>query len=61
MTQATRVGTLTFGDYLQRGIREGAMWALVCVALYLLLALATYSPQDPAWSHVGYGLSLIHI
>ena len=58
MTQATRAGTLTFGDYLQRGIREGAMWALVCVALYLLLALATYSPQDPAWSHVGYGDSV---
>lgn len=55
MTQATRVGTLTFGGYLQRGIREGAMWALVCVALYLLLALVTYSPQDSAWSHVGYG------
>jgi len=55
VTQATRVGTLTFGDYLQRGIREGAMWALVCVALYLLLALVTYSPQDSAWSHVGYG------
>jgi len=53
--QATRVGTLTFGDYLQRSIREGAMWALVCVALYLLLALVTYSPQDLAWSHIGYG------
>jgi len=55
VTQATRVGTLTFGDYLQRGIREGALWVLVCGALYLLLALVTYSPQDPAWSHVGYG------
>ena len=41
MTQATRVGELTFSDYLQRGIREGAMWALICVALYLVLALAS--------------------
>lgn len=55
MTQATRVGILTFSDYLRYGIREGAMWALICVALYLALALVSYSPQDPAWSHVGYG------
>ncbi len=55
MTQATLVGTLTFSDYLQRGIREGAMGALLCVALYLVLALVSYSPQDPAWSHIGHG------
>ncbi len=55
MTQATRVGELGFSDYLQRGIREGAMWALICVAAYLVLALASYSPQDPGWSHVGHG------
>ena len=55
MTQATRVGELGFSDYLQRGIREGAMWALICVAVYLVLALASYSPQDPGWSHVGHG------
>ena len=55
MTQATRIGTLTFSDYLQRGIRESAMWALICVALYLLLALTSYSPQDPGWSHIGHG------
>jgi len=55
VTQATRVGTLTFSDYLRYGIREGTMWALICVALYLALALVTYSPQDPGWSHIGYG------
>ncbi len=55
MTQATRVGTLPFSDYLQRGIREGAMWTLLCVALYLVLALVSYSPKDPAWSHIGHG------
>jgi S-DNA-T family DNA segregation ATPase FtsK/SpoIIIE len=55
VTQATRVGELSFSDYLQRGIREGAMWALICVAAYLVLALASYSPQDPGWSHVGHG------
>ena len=55
VTQATRIGELTFSDYLQRGIREGAMWSLICFALYLVLALASYSPQDPGWSHVGHG------
>ncbi|MCB2264366.1 MAG: DNA translocase FtsK 4TM domain-containing protein [Candidatus Thiosymbion ectosymbiont of Robbea hypermnestra] len=55
MTQATRVGTLTFSDYLRYAIREGAMWALICVAFYLALALLSYSPQDPGWSHIGYG------
>ncbi len=55
MTQATRVGALSFSDYLQHGIREGAMWVLICVALYLVLALISYSPQDPGWSHIGHG------
>jgi S-DNA-T family DNA segregation ATPase FtsK/SpoIIIE len=53
VTQATRVGQLTLTDYLDRAWREGAMWALVCVALYLVLALASYSPQDSGWSYVG--------
>ena len=53
MTQATRIGHLTLTDYLDRAWREGAMWALVCAALYLVLALASYSPQDPGWSYVG--------
>jgi len=58
VTQATRVGALSFSDYLQYGIREGAMWTLVCVALYLVLALVSYSPQDPGWSHIGHGNSV---
>jgi len=55
VSQATRVGQLTFSDYVQRGLREAAMWSLVCVALYLVVTLATYSPEDPGWSHVGHG------
>ncbi len=53
MTQATRVGQLTFTDYLDRAWREGAMWTLICAACYLVLALATYAPTDPGWSYVG--------
>ncbi len=34
-----------------RGLREGILLVLVAVAAYLLIALATYSPADPGWSH----------
>lgn len=53
MSQATRAGQLTLADYLDRAWREGAMWTLICAALYLVVALASYSPQDPGWSFVG--------
>jgi S-DNA-T family DNA segregation ATPase FtsK/SpoIIIE len=38
---------------LDRAWREGALWTLIVAALYLVVALATYSPQDPGWSQVG--------
>ena len=47
MAQATRIGVLTFGDHVERAIREVAMWALFVVALYLVVALANYSKDDP--------------
>ena len=53
MAQATRYGQLTFSDYVERALREGAMWALICAAVYLALSLASYSPDDPGWSFVG--------
>jgi DNA segregation ATPase FtsK/SpoIIIE, S-DNA-T family len=53
MVQATRHGQLTLSDYVERALREGAMWTLMVVALYLVLALASYSPDDPGWSYVG--------
>ena len=53
MTQATRAGQLTLTDYIDRAWREGAMWTLICAALFLVLALASYSPDDPGWSYVG--------
>jgi S-DNA-T family DNA segregation ATPase FtsK/SpoIIIE len=58
VSQATRAGQLTLGDYLDRAWREGAMWSLVCAALYLLVALASYSPGDPGWSYVGQSSSV---
>jgi DNA segregation ATPase FtsK/SpoIIIE, S-DNA-T family len=53
MAQATRNGQLTFSEHVERALREGAMWTLICVALYLILALASYAPEDPGWSYVG--------
>ncbi len=53
MAQATRSGQLNFSDYVERTLREGAMWTLMCVALYLVLSLVTYVPDDPGWSYVG--------
>lgn len=34
---------------LQRGIREGALFVLVALALYFLLTLISYYPSDPGW------------
>ncbi|MBK5963684.1 cell division protein FtsK [Thiocystis minor] len=52
MAQATRYGQLTFSDYVERALREGAMWTLMCVAIYLTISLMSYSPADPGWSYV---------
>ena len=53
MAQATRSGQLNFSDYVERALREGALWTLMCVALYLVLSLVSYVPDDPGWSYVG--------
>ena len=37
-------------DRLNRILREGALIFWAVLALFLLVALATYSPSDPAWS-----------
>ena len=37
--------------HVRRGLKEGALLVFGLVALYLLLALATYHPEDPGWSH----------
>lgn len=43
----------TIGTYLARWLREVSLWMVLFLAIFLLLALATYSPQDPAWWFVG--------
>jgi len=48
------------GEAIQRRLREAALLLLAPVALYLLLCLWTYSPQDWSWSHVGQTNAATH-
>jgi S-DNA-T family DNA segregation ATPase FtsK/SpoIIIE len=43
---------------LRRGLKEGALLIFGFVAVYLLIALLSYHPNDPGWSHSGTGASL---
>jgi S-DNA-T family DNA segregation ATPase FtsK/SpoIIIE len=36
-------------------VREAAFWVLSAIALILLVALLSYNPQDPGFSHTGNG------
>ncbi|MFO1421726.1 MAG: DNA translocase FtsK 4TM domain-containing protein, partial [Candidatus Competibacteraceae bacterium] len=45
---AIRTGILRF---LHGVLREIGFWLLVIVALGMIGALATFSPEDPAWTH----------
>ena len=39
-----------------RSMRESAMWVFGALAIIMLLALLSYSPQDPGFSHTGAGV-----
>jgi len=38
---------------VSKGLREVTLFVLTALAVYLLLSLASYHPQDPGWSHRG--------
>ncbi len=44
---------LTLLRYLQWVLREASFLGFLLVALYLLIALLTFNPQDAAWAHTG--------
>jgi len=44
---------LAIASRLHRGLREGALILVGTLALYMLISLVSYSPQDPGWSHSG--------
>jgi len=37
--------------HISRGLKEGTLLVMAGLALYLLIALVSYDPYDPAWSH----------
>ena len=39
----------------RRIIREALLFIILAVAVYIILALATFHPSDPSWSHSGDG------
>lgn len=43
-----------------RTVRESALWVFGAVAIILLLALITYHPDDPGFSHTGAGAGRLH-
>ncbi|HYQ92802.1 MAG TPA: DNA translocase FtsK 4TM domain-containing protein, partial [Candidatus Competibacteraceae bacterium] len=44
---------LTLWRYLQWVLREASFLGFLLVALYLLISLLTFNPQDAAWAHTG--------
>ncbi len=55
MAQAThkKARNRLVSSSVAHGLREGLFVILLALSLYLFLALITYSPDDPGWSHTG--------
>jgi S-DNA-T family DNA segregation ATPase FtsK/SpoIIIE len=55
MAQATqrKFGFHSLSVQVAHGLREGALVVLLAISVYLLLALISYNPRDPGWSHTG--------
>jgi S-DNA-T family DNA segregation ATPase FtsK/SpoIIIE len=45
---------------LTRSVRESGMWVFGAIAIIMLLALFSYSPQDPGFSHTGVGAAKLN-
>ncbi|MGE3774407.1 MAG: DNA translocase FtsK, partial [Gammaproteobacteria bacterium] len=48
------------GVHVWQRLKEGVLIAAGGIALFVLIALWTYHPDDPGWSHTGYGQPDIH-
>lgn len=42
-----------WSEHMSRGLKEGAMIVLFFLSIYLLVALFTFDPGDPGWTHIG--------
>lgn len=52
---------MALAGHMSRGLREGGLIVLGAIALYLLIALASYAPTDPGWSRSGTGAGVANI
>ncbi|MCP4090625.1 MAG: cell division protein FtsK [Gammaproteobacteria bacterium] len=50
----------TASSAVTRSVRESALWVFGAIALILLLALLTYHPDDPGFSHTGTSATTLH-
>ncbi|MGD8407808.1 MAG: DNA translocase FtsK 4TM domain-containing protein, partial [Thiohalophilus sp.] len=57
MSQAKKTATDSksppLASHLQRALKEGALYVFGFTAVYFLMALVSYHPADPGWSHSG--------
>ncbi len=61
MKQATtRRNVATKSLHVSRRMKEGALILLCSFAIYLFIALVTYSDADPSWSHSGMSGEEVH-
>ena len=44
--------SIPLAGHVTRGLREGALIVFGAIAIFLVIALASYQPVDPGWSHV---------
>jgi S-DNA-T family DNA segregation ATPase FtsK/SpoIIIE len=42
-----------FQAHVSHAMREGMMWSLFCLSVYLLLSLYSFHPDDPGFSYLG--------
>lgn len=63
MAQATqkKANGKPLSAHVGRGLREGALLVLGAAAVYLLIALGSFNPADPGWSHTGSGLRVTNL
>lgn len=49
------------GAHLQRGLREGALFLFIFAAVYCLVALSSYAPEDPGWSNSSHNRDVVNL
>ncbi|MFT4818571.1 MAG: S-DNA-T family DNA segregation ATPase FtsK/SpoIIIE [Marinobacter psychrophilus] len=51
---------LRFRNLLSQGAREGAVIALIALAIYLCMALFSFDANDPGWASVGHDAQVLN-